>query len=1029
MATGPNIPTIPLDLGMRNTSESRVQPFGPSPALQLSRNTRLGRVQGVPTKAPMVTAWIGATDEQRQGLVPSGRGNTLLVARKRNELLRGNTAKSTLVPSTISPANPQNSYAHYWPQIDAPAPGGYGAAAGAPALEVDANGYTWILQMRSLGIVPSGSKAMITVLAPDGSVAVPPTPVADSTITATGLGTPWGSITCHAGSNAVVWWNSSGNAVSAVQLTLNTATMTVTVGTPAVVFTNNSYPAFAVHSDRHAQYAWLITQASGAANSFTVSRVTIGTWAQLSTTQALGALPHAVAIKHITYGTDELVAICVGSNTSGGGSGVAKSQLLEGLALTPVFALQTVDTQHDGPVAVSMMFHPIVGNHVVAASSARNNSSGVAPPTRQVGTVFTFLDLITGAAATPFWLPFKQLMSCGGWDRTGTMVVPLFGLQGSASAIAGAGDPYAEVFRACSRDSVALVGRFGVDQAFLVGASFSWASLTQGPDGRIWFTYQELNKFKTGTTNGGVVGRYVVMSPTEPITSVKDDTGVSLLSGGPVYWDGVEVAEVIPTQRPQVFAEANTGTGVGWTAGTYLISAVIMWGDCAGNVRRSYPAAAISLTVAGGQKPKVFVSLPASMRNGVRQETARITVFATLQGGTSPFYQQSSWVPDSVQSTMAVFGNIGEPVIDTAIYTTGSASLPLGAQCPPSFQDVAIVGNRAWGIDARGILWYSKPKEDGYGFEFSSLQVKAIPASAGKRATLEELGGVLAVLTERGTWEVTGGGPDASFAGGSFNDPQQISDIPCSSRTAVVRTPMGILFQSGTRFATLGGELGTGILDDFETYDGASYTAISLPDTKEVVWLYDSYRTDGVKETLHAVFNYGERKFTCWGPEVTTGAKGACLDPVSGLFQFLRENLGIATMDPDSVTGAPMTFLTGDIILGGTMEEADCALQKVLVSCKRLSDHTLDFGIGQDFANALDRIESYAFAQIANASKMANGRYTLAMGPKGTVSMRAVSVYLSLNGSGDCVRPYAITLVYSQKSGTKADAVYQSAAR
>lgn len=1007
MATGPNIQQFPLDLGMRNTSEYQPQPFGAGAALARSINTRLGIIDGVPSKAPSVTSF-GTTsgDERRAGIVPSGLGSSLIVAKKYNERATA-TGHATMIRSYLT-ASPAPADAFYTYGVT-----GYGGLHGSftyspPAVSFDASGRMWSVEVHAL--TTGQVSVVVTVTDSSGRLIVAPTTIATTT------SVPWVGVTRH-DATMVIWWQDGG--IKGNRATVNESTLALTLGTGATVYTPlaGGVPSVAVHSDNDSTYAWVVSRHAANANDAAVTRVNISTWGTLTIALTQAAPSLHVAIRHIADGSYSVgVAVKVAAGT-------CNAYLINGSTMATTWTAAA----HAGVGAAAVSFiRELTGDYWMAVAST--DYSGT-PPTPVAGTWVRRLRMTNGANDGESLLPWKGLISNGTVDSDSTTELrALFALQnlfgnsgaGDPTDPAYVSDPSVEVYRCARSSDATMVARYAVDTALVYPAYLARsAPLEASGDGSFALSYlEDPGALRRGPYNA----RYVRLATSIPPAYVVDSDGCAMIAPGAAYWDGAEVSEWCPTSRPVIVAETTGGVNV-TAAGTWRLSAVVYWEDGTGQLRRSMPANAVTLTTDGvTDQPRIRVTLGATMRDGITKDRSRVLVYASQDGQTALFGQP--WNPSAWTDHYVEFDDIIAPLqrADTpAIYTDASPGFPLPAQCPPSFESVAIVGDRMWGLSL-GELWYSKPKEPGIAFEFSSELRLAVPAAAGKAYALCELRGSLAMLAERGAWVITGQGPDASLGGSSFNPPEQISDLPCTSRLSVVRTPAGLFFQSGTRFAALGGELGTVLLDDYEADEARTYIGVCLPDTHEVVW----FSNDVDYDRFHTVFNYRLRRFTAWDQDVVAGVKSVVVDQVSGVLQFVTSADSLATSDPDSIGNALMTFRTGDIRLGG-IEDGDCVVQQTQVTCGWLDDHQAGVSLWEDYAPlSATRTEAFSAPDLVDGQN--NKRYTLCVEAK-KPSMRALRIQVQLEGTGDCVRPYAVTLVYAQKSGTMTDAVYQAVKR
>ena len=102
---------------------------------------------------------------------------------------------------------------------------------------------------------------------------------------------------------------------------------------------------------------------------------------------------------------------------------------------------------------------------------------------------------------------------------------------------------------------------------------------------------------------------------------------------------------------------------------------------------------------------------------------------------------------------------------------------------------------------------------------------------------LAAVGNSLAVFRERQIYVIAGAGPDNTGAGGTFQEPEVISDeIGCVEPRSIVRIPAGVMFQSAKGIYLLASNYSLAYVGaDVEAYNAETITAaVALTDRHEV---------------------------------------------------------------------------------------------------------------------------------------------------------------------------------------------------
>jgi hypothetical protein len=575
---------------------------------------------------------------------------------------------------------------------------------------------------------------------------------------------------------------------------------------------------------------------------------------------------------------------------------------------------------------------------------------------------------------------------------------------------------------------VSCVGRFGVDTAAIyppadnnMDALYnSQIACIEG--NKFAFAYVERQvdfDLPTGTTRSSTA-RYVEMdfAPRQPRFTVTAD-GAALVAGAmPMEWDGVAYAEVCSPTRPKIAVAISGGSGLAPPAGNYILSAVHQWIDSAGVLHRSMPAQPVRVTMAGGAWI-VQVSVPTLLvRNGINHEKYETLIYVSQAGGTVLYRQYanvttSGTFVDTYNSVPADPGDATHP----PIYSTGDPAEELMSQQPPAFSDVEVVSDRAWGVEAErpGLLWYSKSKAPGIAYEWSSDFKVDLPARAGRAVAVVDLNGSPAALCERGVWVITGPGPDNAFLSGGFNPPEQVSDIACTNRGSVIRTPSGVMFISNGRFAMVGAG-GQRVFEQINADQQiGTVCPVLLRETHEVVW----FSANG----QHMVYNYQLDRWSWWGTDTVPAVRCAARDPVSGLVNIVRVSDGaVWQLDPQaSSLTAQLIFETGDIVFGGP--EDDNVVNEVVLRAQSYGPHGVTFTLTNDYGQGEGSpfVRAYTPAEVAACT--VNGQYTLSVSP-GSMALRALRVaVVETNAFADGMGPLSLTIQGSRNGGTLRSAV------
>ena len=1000
-----------LDLGIDDISSANVvQPFGEGAALQASTNTRLHQ-RGVVNKAPGASQ-VTTLDDGAScgGIVPAGHVDSSVAFFRAHaggniRIAGGDSAE---LNGALS-ANPANTY---WPAQVTRA----GAVPGAPAHQDPAvchyDGHTYFAIVRDNENV-AGEKALyLCVIDDEDRLVAVPTKVAT-----VGSTVQWAGLTSHLTNGVRLWWT-DGTDVFGAEVTLSG--LAVTVGSPSTIYTPVSVADYNLHvtSNGDDTYAYLCSVTAGSAADLAVNKIDVTDFSKSTTTKAsfVGNANSAIVATHIVIGGTGYLCVAAGNFVSG----QTEVAMYTTSSMTNTWSSSVVQHGH----AAAIQYYAANGSSyvIVAASDPEGNLS-----TQLVGsTEFRFFTLggVDTVSVTMQWL--RVIGNGASHQISATEIYPYFPMQHqwdyspALSAREFLFDPSIEVYTVNGTSKLTPIARLGYNTAVRYDIKGQkpnayFASSCAMVESRLLVTYLQDN-FRDAYNQDGYVARYAFLDLDfeatgevgPPRYANTPEGGAIIAAALPAHWDGAEVTEFSPLHQPRVYVDTTGGTGVSLDAGTYQFRVIVSWKDSTGEIVRSLPSPAMTITQSGAQSPKLWAYAPTSMKNGIRQERLSVQVYATLADG-NVFYAQD-YVASSIGNDYWVFDYIDQPTsgyLNPLIYSTGSATSPLANECPGAIWDVACVGHRLWMINAenRSEALYTKPKESGIRFEWNYVNTIPFPASAGKLMAVADANGTPLFLTSTGLYQVAGEGPDANNQGQQFSKPFLVGTTNCTDRNSVVTTPVGVMWRSGNRFALFSG----GSVRLFDVGGAAvsrCFGVAHFRDYQEVAW-YGDYET--------YVYNYGRDRWTLWDSSALLDSQpivAATQVPVSQCV-LMASNSGstISLQNPDSTsTTAQIGMATGWVTLGGPQD--DVILRDLIIYAERGGAHGLSVEIQLDYGAVASVTKTYSAAEITAGAQ--DGRYTLPMQFPVHQSRSFRLVISETDAVGSGFKPVSVTVVFGR---------------
>lgn len=1028
----------------QNTEELRspVVQQGSSPPLTSSRNTRLSLQKGTCTRAPAVTARgvaLGA-GSPAYGIVGASRTRRMAVYTTPD---RGNretpedgasTPGSGRIRNQRDDGGAQNCY---MPLRMTSA----GALPGVSANGSIASAYNptsdelWVVWTSTIREDYADTRVYFEVFSGSGTLLVSQTALREGSGVATKVG-----VTAHGANGMRIWVNDTGD-IHLYNAVVDGNAGDILIYSPAVI-TDQTGDWDVVAQD--ATYAYFVGRSESAVDDGALYKVNV-TAPSKTSISFTGAMTSGGAtfcsVAHLNVATVDCVAVIFCSQDA-----VTTTYGLYNSSLTQLWAPKTTATI--GKVACKFLLAPNGGlSHVVYAISTHIGSvplSGLSATNigddNRVKTAMLMEPLSGGTTLQLDPLYWLTLQNNGAQFRvSSTETYPLFFLGRCYEGL-GPVDPFSRDYVPDQSIEGYIIGngdtdtpdgryiviatpvcRFGTVRGNLSPAR-TWVQsdsekMAAGPvpmiDDELFVPYLKDSFSAQLSYYGNFAGRFVRVSttPRQPAVASDKDGDALIAAALPAQWDGSETVELggpLHMPRISVSSDGEPSVVTPLDSGVYSFVAMYQWIDGTGLVHRSAPSNVFSATFPGDESadwPYVVVTLPDSMRNGDEQLPVDVLLFMTETDGTTyhlvtqqPVYEDGVATWDTLPM---VVGN--EPTI----YSLGSLGEEITPQPPPPLNDIVIVGQRCWGLDAEvsSRLVYSKLRVPGVGYEFFPAGEVHVPSGAGDIVAIREWVGTLVIFAERGVFQIADNGPNNQIGGtGSFGQPAKLSDVGCASRLSVISTPIGIMFQNSR-----GG---------FSVFTGGGVQA--LPGAEVDAEVTGAFILDSADEVCFVVeddvrvFNFQLQRWTLWDlPATPTLVTGSAISRDTGLmYAQATGNLYVTASDTLSTT-AVMSWETDWVLLGGDFQDY-IVLHSVLFNGRSDSDHgiTLEVLTNYDLTSSTSR--SWTSSEI-NAIKNGAGRYTVRVEPvrQDTRAVKIKVTEVGNTGTNQGCRPGALTVLFS----------------
>lgn len=270
--------------------------------------------------------------------------------------------------------------------------------------------------------------------------------------------------------------------------------------------------------------------------------------------------------------------------------------------------------------------------------------------------------------------------------------------------------------------------------------------------------------------------------------SIKSTTGEKVHEAGFYYKPGLNLAAA---------AAGNLDS-----SGVYQYKACWEWEDAFGNLHRSEPSDAETITLTGSDTGVTVTcdGLSSSMK-GLLGAGIHLVLYRTQNAGnvfnrvaTLENYTFDGSITGSVLISHHDKVSDANAATGAFLYTEGGE---LANVAPPSSRYIESHRNRIFAITEDNRIWFSKEYENKVGLGWSdSFQIDIDGLSHDKPTALCSAGDELIIFRENSTWSIGGEGPSKTGVG-EFYKPRQVSaTIGALKNTPTLYTDSGCYFQN-----------------------------------------------------------------------------------------------------------------------------------------------------------------------------------------------------------------------------------------
>lgn len=366
----------------------------------------------------------------------------------------------------------------------------------------------------------------------------------------------------------------------------------------------------------------------------------------------------------------------------------------------------------------------------------------------------------------------------------------------------------------------------------LVDTVFNWAILKKN---RI--TSENATIF----TPTGVMKTSIDFSDSNIFVAKQLGNNLLIVGGVLSMYDGESIVEHGFHLYPENVTAAVAGSGGSVPLGTFQIYVIYEWTDQYGQIHRSQPSVASSVTTSANDIITVTVpTLRLTRKDGTNRTNVSIVVYMTEASGTVPYRITSVSSPtynDVTTDTVdVVIDDITGLTSNEILYTTGGVLPNVPA---PACSVIEVFQNRLWlgGLEEANSVIFSKENKAGEPVEFAEDFTKAVESSNGRVKAFGVIDDKILIMKKDRIYFTFGDGPNNTNTLGGFSEIQTTTaDVGTDNAKSIANLPNGLIMKTTKGFYSVDSTLNPQYIGaPVEDYNSLMVTSGSLlADSNEV---------------------------------------------------------------------------------------------------------------------------------------------------------------------------------------------------
>lgn len=309
-----------------------------------------------------------------------------------------------------------------------------------------------------------------------------------------------------------------------------------------------------------------------------------------------------------------------------------------------------------------------------------------------------------------------------------------------------------------------------------------------------------------------------------------------LIVGGTLsMYDGQSVVEHGFHLYPENVVCTAVGSGGSLDAGSYQIYVVYEWTDNFGQIHRSQPS--VASTVSTGASDSITVVVPSlrlTRKDGTNRTNVSIVGYVTEKNGSIAYRYTSVSSPtynDTTADTVSLptITSVANITSNEILYTTGEV---LPNYPAPACAVIEVFKNRVFlgGLEEPNYIVFSKENKQGAPVEFAYDFRKAIESARGRVRAFGVIDDKLIITKVDKFYTLYGDGPNDTDTLGGFSEIEAATvDVGCDNARSIASLSNGIILKTKKGFYGIDATLNPVYIGaDVEDYNSLSVTSATL---------------------------------------------------------------------------------------------------------------------------------------------------------------------------------------------------------